>query len=427
MESQVTKLPKSAIKLTITVSPKDMGKYFAEAVKQVAAQVNIEGFRKGKAPRKVLEDRVGKEQIEHQALELAVTDSYYQAVKEHDLKPISRPQTDAPHNHGELETKGLTYTATVPVLPAVDLGKYQSVKVKPTKPEFSDKQVDEAFEQLRRSRASQAQVDRPAKDGDQVEIDFVGKVGGKEFPGGKSENHPLTLGQGNFIPGFEEHLGAMRKDQVKTFKVKFPKDYHEATLAGKDAEFTVTMKQIQEVRLPEATDKFAEGFGAKSLLDLKTRLRENLQQEKEQQAKHATELAVVEKVVATAKTEVPDALVEEELTRMLAELRQQIERQGLPYEKYLEQLKKTEDDIRKEQRGEAERRVKISLVLNTIQEAEKVAPTDAAVKAEVDQQLAQAPDQQTKDRVNGDEFKQYVRRILANRMVVERLVKRATE
>lgn len=430
MDVELKELPKSEVSLKISISPEEMQGYFEQAVKKLAGQANLPGFRKGKAPRSVLEQRAGPHYIAHEAMELAVAESYYRAVTKHDLKPIGRPKTDLGDEHDDLEKSGLSFTATVPVLPPVELGDYKKVSVKPKQSEYSDKQVDEALEQLRKGRAGFAQVTRAAKEGDRVEIDFVGKQGaGKdkaEVPGAKSENHPLVIGQGGFIPGFEDELAGMQAGQVKTFTVTFPKEYHEKSLAGKPVEFTVTVRQVQETQLPELGDGFAKGFGAKSLKDLRERLAENLKREKEQEARQQTEREVMDKVVGQAKVEVPDTLVDEELTRMFAEFKQHVERQGIPLDKYLEQTGKTEDDFRKDQRGEAGKRVKMSLVLNAVQERENVEVPDQRVQEEVEAQLATAPDDKTKEQIRGDEFKAYVRRILGNRQTVDKLIEYAT-
>ena len=278
MEITVEQQPKSTIKLSVTVTPEEMSGYFKRALQQVANEVHISGFRKGKAPRASLEARVGKHYVAHQAMDLALTDSYYQAVTEKNLKPIGRPKTEvAEADHEKLEQTGMRYTATVAVLPEVKLGKYQEVRVKPAPSAFEEKLVDETIEQLRKGRADSAQVERAAKAGDRVEIDFVGKHKGKEVPGAKSENHPLVIGEDNFVPGFSEQVVGMKSGQVKEFPVKFPKDYHEQTLAGQAVEFTVTMRQVQEIKVPAFDDDFAKSFGANSADDLRKRLRENLE------------------------------------------------------------------------------------------------------------------------------------------------------
>jgi trigger factor len=425
MKSTVKNLPKSSVQLSVTVTPDEMKEYFAEAVKALSEQVEIQGFRKGKAPRNLVETKVGKGALAHEAIERAVTESYYKAVMEHKLRPVSRPQTDFEHTHDGLEENGFSFTATVAVVPDVKLGDYKKISVKPEKSTYTDKLVDEAIEQLLASRASFAQVTRAAKKGDRVEIDFVGKVDGKEFEGGKSENHPLVLGEGSFIPGFEDQLVGAASGQVKTVKVTFPKDYHAKNLAGKKAEFDVTVKQVQERQLPKADDEFAKSLGAKSADDLRTRLAENLKAEKDAEANRATEQKVVDAAVDKATVEIPAALIDEELDAMMAEMKQQITGQGMPYEAYLKHLGKTEDQIREEQRQQAERRVKMSLVLNALQEAEKIEPSAERVKKEVDQQLAGAPDDETRKRIKGDDFKRYVTRVLGNQMAVERLMELA--
>lgn len=426
MNISIVRQPKSKVSLTISIEPKEMAAYFERASGQLAREVSVPGFRHGKAPRSVLASRVGPEYLTRQALEIAVTDSYYEAVKKHHLKPIARPQTDIPTEPAHLERDGLTFTATVDVMPEVELGEYRSVKIKPIASVYTDKLLNETLAQLRKSRSTFNDVDRAAQAGDRVEIDFVGTLKGKEVTGAKSENHPTVIGEDNFIPGFSDQLKKMRAGQIKKFKLKFPKDYREDSLAGQKVEFTVTMRKIQEVALPELDDAFAKGFGATSLKDLKQRLEENLRREKESEARRETEMAVVEKVMDQSSVEIPEAIVEEELSKMMGEFRQNVDQQSLPYDDYLKHLGKTEADIRSESRPEAERRAKMSLVINAIQRKENIVPDQKAVQAEIDQQLALAQDDQTKERIKTDEFKQYATHVLGNRLTVAKLVEWAS-
>lgn len=425
MNSTVEKLPKSAIKLTITIAPEDMKQYVAKAAERLGSQIEIKGFRKGKVPPAVVESKVGKDQLAHEAFELAVADAYYQAILEHKLRPVGQPKTDLNHEHSDLQKTGISFTATVPVVPDVKLGNYQELKVKPVESKYSETQVDETIEQLRNSRASFAQVARAAREGDRVEIDFVGSKDGQEFEGGKSQNHPLVVGEGTFIPGFEENVPGLKAGDQKKFKITFPKDYRQTDLAGQEVEFAVTMKQVQERALPKLDDSFAASLGAKSMDDLRKRLSDNLKKEKGAEAGRETEMKLLDEIVKQSTVEVPDALVEEELNGMMAELRQQIENQGLPFEKYLEQLGKKEDELRKEYHDEAGKRVTLSLVLNALQEAEKIEPTDEQVKAEVEKQLATVTEPKDQERIKSDEFRQYVRRVLGNRMTVNKLMQTA--
>lgn len=426
MDINVEPQPKSTVKVTVTITPAEMSEYFEQAARQLAPQVNVPGFRRGKVPRSVLAKQIGPGYLAHQALEVAVTDSYYQAVKKHNLQPIASPTTDIPHDDASLEKDGLTYTAVVPVMPEVDLGDYQNVKITPTASDFKADIVKETLEQLRRSRAENKAVDRPAAKGDRVEIDYVGTLKGNEFEGGKSENHPLVLGEDNFIPGFADQILGMHQGAVKKFKIKFPKDYHEPTLANQKVEFTVTLRTVEEVVLPDLTDEFAKQFGADSMKDLQKRLEENLRQEKENEARRATEMQVMDAVLDTATVEVPEILIEEELEKMVGEFRQGVEQQGLPYDKYLEHIGKSEDDIKAESSDEAAKRAKLSLVLNKIQATEKITASPKEVQAEIDAQLKVSPDQETTDRIQGEEFRRYVTRIVGNRTTLQKLVKRAT-
>lgn len=404
-----------------------MGKYFDAAAAELSQTQSFKGFRAGKAPRAVVEAKLGAEAVRQQALELAIADAYYQAVTKEQLRPIGRPETDLKDVRlAELESKGLTFEATVAVVPNVTLGDYQKVKVKPASVKFSDKDVTETLEQLRRSRAEFKDVTRAAQKGDRVEIDFVGTLKGKEIEGGKSENHPLIIGEDNFIPGFAEELIGMQDGQVKEFKITFPKEYHQPTLSGQKVTFTVTLHGVQERVIPKLDQELAKGFGAKDVDDLKKRLAENIRHEREHEAKQQTEGEVVDKIVAKATVELPPVLVDEEFERMMGELRTQTERQGIPFDDYLKQLGKTEADLKDEQRPEAEKRVKTSLVLNELQKQENIQPDDATVDAEINQQLAQAPDEETKQQIQSDEFRQYVRRVVGNRLVVATLVERAT-
>ncbi len=426
MQIDVEKLPKSTVKLTVRIEPAEMGEYLDVAARQLSDQVNVPGFRKGRAPRSVLAQRVGPEYLAQQGREIAVQDSYYQAVKKHDLKPLTRPETDLPSQAAHLERDGLTYSAVVSVMPQVVLGDYKSVKVKPATVDYSDKLVEETLGQLRKSQAEFKDVDRPAAKGDRIEIDFVGRHKGEEVEGAKSENHPLILGEDSFMPGFADNLVKLRTGDTKKFKIKFPKDYREKGLAGQKVEFTVTAKSVQEQVLPDLDEAYAKKMGAKSLADLRQRLADNLRQEKEAEAQRETEMAVLEKVMDQSTVEIPEIIVEEELGKMLAEYRQSIERQGLPFDKYLEQMGKTEADIREESRPEAEKRAKMSLVLNAVQAQETLKPAAKEVQAELERQAAAAPDQETMERIQTDDFRHYVEHILGNRLAVTKLVEYAT-
>jgi trigger factor len=426
MKAVVTPAEQSTVHLSVELTPDEMAKHYDAVVRDLARQVSVKGFRKGKVPRAVLEQRFGAEYIAGQVLERAVSMSYYDAVTEHKLQPVAHPQTTLPDNRSQLDQTGLSYTAIVPVLPEIKLGDYQAVRVKPTPSEYKPELVDEAIEEIRKGQATFTDVDRPAQPGDRVEIDFVGSRKGVEVEGAKSENHPLIIGEDNLIPGFSDQLKKMRTGQVKTFKIRFPKEYHEKSLAGEKVEFTVTMKRLQERVLPALDDAFAKQLGVASLDELREKLSDNLQEEKRQEARRRTEDAVLEAVLGKAKVEVPQALIDEEAHRMVHEIERSAQAQGIPFEKYLEHLGKTHDELAHEQIGEAQQRVKTAFVLNEIAQEEKVAADSTVVQLEIDRQLAQATPEQ-REKIETDEFRRSVERAVRNQAVIDSLVTRATE
>ncbi len=426
MKAVVKPGEQSTVHLSVELSPAEMTKHYDVVVKELAGQVSVKGFRKGKVPRAVLEQRFGAEYIAAQVLERAVSMSYYDAVNEHKLQPVANPQTTLPENRSQLDQTGLSYSAIVPVLPKVELGEYQAVKVKSLESDFKPEQVDQAIDEIRKGQATFNDVDRPAQSGDRVEIDFVGSRKGVEVEGAKSENHPLIIGEDNLIPGFSDQLKKMRTGQVKTFKIRFPKEYHEKSLAGEKVEFTVTMKRLQERVLPDIDDAFAKKLGVGSLEELREKLTENLKEEKRQEARRKTEDAVLEAVLAKASVDIPNALIDEEAHRMVHEIERSAQAQGIPFEKYLEHLGKTHDELAAEQTGEAERRVKIAFVLNEIAEREKIAADSTVVQLEIDRQLASATPQQ-RESIETDEFRRSVERAVRNQAVIDALLTRATE
>jgi trigger factor len=426
MESTVTPAGKSTVRLDIKLTAAEMQRYFDRAAHRLAEQVRIDGFRKGKVPRSVLEQRFGAGYLADQAAELALTDSYYQAVMKHKLQTIGRPDVQLPEDRSHLEQGGFAYTATAAVVPKVSLGDYRSIKTKPVKSAYREAVVKETLAKLQEGRAEASEVKRPARVGDRVEIDFIGRRRGQPVPGAQSENHPLVIGEDNFVPGFSEKLVGLTAGKRTTFKLKFPKDYRESSLAGANVEFEVTMKRVQVMKVPLLDDAFAKQFGAKTLDDLRKRLAENHRQEADDEARRATQQVALEALLKKASVELPDALVEEELNRMFAEFREQLDRQGIPYEKYLEHLGKSEDELRKEQRTEAERRVKLSLVVNTLAEVEKIVPTEAQVTSELKRQQELAGEGADPASLKSEEFRNYVVRVLTNRLAVEWLTKHAT-
>jgi trigger factor len=426
MKVEKEKLPKSQIKLIIEVSASQVDKFLNQALKRLAWEVKIPGFRSGKVPRFMLEQEVGTRRIHEQTLQIAIPRTYFQAISQGKITPIARPEIKvlkfAPGNP-------LLYEAIVSVFPEVILDDYRkkvsSLSLKPEKISVKQKDIDEALLALQKSKAEFIPTSRPAQKGDRVEIDFEATLGGIPIEKGKSQNHPLIIGDGLFVPGFEDNLVGMKKGEQKEFSIVFPRDYYKKELALKKVDFKVSIKDIQEVKLSPLDDKFAQQIGKiNTILELKQDIKKRLQKEADQIQKIEFESKIIQRVVNEAQTEIPEILIEEELNSMLSELKTRLEAQGLKLEQYLKNIKKTEEDLKKEHREEAERRIKTVLVLNKIALKEKIEVEDKEVENEIDKMIKAYPKDKDKikEKFSQEKDKQYIKNLLRNQKTIERLV-----
>ncbi|OGB74656.1 trigger factor, partial [candidate division Kazan bacterium RIFCSPHIGHO2_01_FULL_49_10] len=261
------KVEKNQIKAIVTLHIALDATEWAEALKNASAkiseQIEVKGFRKGKAPMDVVTAQVGETRILSEASELSINQYYYQAIVQEEVSPVGPPKIIV----DEIGlNKPLKFTAEIAVMPEIELGDYQKIKVKPEKVEITDEQIDNVLKNLQRREVSFKEIEREAKPGDWVEIDFDGKLDGVSFDGGKSANHPLIIGDGVLLPDFEEALVGMKAGEEKTFPVNFPKDYHQANLAGKKTEFSAKLHKVKEVQSPELNDEFAKKISDKPTL-----------------------------------------------------------------------------------------------------------------------------------------------------------------
>lgn len=385
MQTKVEKLKKSKIKLTITLEPKELVRYFKNAYDSIAPTIKLDGFRPGKAPRPLTESAIGVTRILSQALDEAINESYIKALKEEHLSPIASPaiKVNKYPNYGQTEeeiSNGFEFEMEFLTLPEVILGDYSKVKVgKPAVEDVKDEDIQKILDNLKKQKASFAEVDRTAQMGDFAEITFEGSLKGVRMDAMCSKNHPLVLGEKSLIPGFEEEVVGMKKGDKKTFKIKFPKDYHSKELAGKDTEFNVELVNLKEVKLPEVDDVFAADFGQKSVKDLKDAIKKNLAVEYEKKYQNDLESRILDKVLPLVKTEISDELIEKEIDRMVHDYEHQLEHMGMKLESYLSSMKKTIEDIRKDMRSTAEKNVKVGLMLGKIIEQQKLDQNDPEV------------------------------------------------
>lgn len=414
--------PKSQMKLTVTLSVDDMQPYLQKAAEELSKEYKIEGFRPGKASLGIVVQKLGATAVWEAAAEHAVRKSFVNAILERNIQTIGRPhihvQKLAPDNE-------FVYTAEIAIVPEVKLADYQALRVKKPESKVSAEETDKAMEELRDMMATETVVDRAAQTGDKVEVDFDLHIDHVAVEGGSSKQHPIRIGSKQFIPGFEENLVGMKKDEQKTFSLPFPKDYHNKDLAGKSGDFSVTMKSVFEVKKPELNDDFAKKAGRfQTVAELRAQLEKNLLSEATDKADAAYEREVIDALIAKSTFgELPAVLVENELEKMIHELQEQVMQQGgLKFEDYLKGLKKSVDDLKKEFRPQAERRVKAALLIRQVAKQEKIEATKDEVESEVQQTLTmyQGNDEILKQ-INTEDYRDYVRSIIVNRHVLQKL------
>jgi len=388
MDYTVKKLPKSEVELTIIVPEEKLENYKKKASEEVSKDVKIPGFRPGHVPVDVLSQHVDQKYIIARAQELAVQYSYADAVIKEKLQVVSRPKI-----HIEKDSP-LTFTATVAVLPEIVIKDYKSIKVDKKPIKVDQKEIDEVLDDFKKYTTTYKDIERAAKKDDRVEIDFEGfDHENKVLPNTKSENHPVIIGSGSLVPGFEDNLIGLKKDDKKEFHLVFPKDYHKKDFQEKKVTFKVQMKAVKEPVTPEMTEELIEKMTGKkeSLADFKKTIEKNVMARKETEAKHDRENKYIEELIKKAKIELPEALIDEEVEYILEDMKADVQEKGMEFEKYLEQSKTTEDDLKKKFRGEAEKRLKIRLSLQHLIAEEKLEVSEEEVKAEFNKMKAVYP------------------------------------
>lgn len=417
----IRKLPNSQLEMKISVPAAELEKFLDMAAEELSKNMKIAGFRPGKAPRKIVEQQIGSEKVLAHAAEKAVKKSYIDSITKNKIEAVGEPEITitkiAPGND-------LEYKAIVGIMPEISLGDYRKrVKgVKKSEPEkIKLEEIQKELEILRKSRAKLISVSRGAKKDDGVEIDFEVLVDGKEIEGGKSQNHPLTIGESYFIPGFEENLIGMEAGGEKEFALEFPKDYHKKELAGKPAKFKVKMKLVQKKELPEINDDFAKSLGNfESLESLKKSVLEGLGMERKKKNEEKRRQEILEKVISEFQSEIPEVLIKNELEKMMAEFEQNIAGMGMKLDDYFRSIKKTQDEVRVGWKENAEKRVKSALALREIARLENLNPESAEIEEEMNKTLSYFKSQGDMEKnVDMEKLYDYVKGILTNEKVLK--------
>ena len=382
MSVAVEKLEKNMAKLTIEVSAEDLEKAMQAAYQKAKGRISLSGFRKGKAPRKMIEQMYGKGIFLEDAANALIPEHYSKAVEECELEIVSQPEIAVTQAE---PGKAFIFTAEVAVKPEVTLGEYKGVEVPKSETEVTDEDVEAELkkEQEKNSRTVTVE-DRGAENGDITTIDFEGFVDGEAFEGGKGTDYPLTLGSGSFIPGFEDQLvGSKAGDHVEV-KVTFPEEYQAKELAGKEAVFQCDVKKVEAKELPELDDDFAQDASEfDTLAEYKEDIKKNLTEKKEKEARAAKENAAVDKAIENAEMEIPDAMVATQTRQMLDDFARRMQSQGLTMEQYFQFTGMTAEKMQEEMKPQALKRIQTRLVLEKIAEVENIQPTQEEVDEEI--------------------------------------------
>ena len=382
MSLQVENLEKNMAKLTIEVPASEFEKALQSAYNKQKKSISVPGFRKGKVPRQMVEKMYGPEIFYEDAANELIPTAYEEELKNCDLEIVSRPTVDIVQiKKGE----NFIFTAEVAVKPEVTLGEYKGMEVDKTSTRVTQKEVEAKIKEEAEKNARTVTVEgRPVQDGDEVILDFEGFVDGEAFEGGKGENYPLTIGSGSFIPGFEEQLVGTEAEKEVEVKVTFPEEYHAEELKGKEAVFKCTVHEIKEKQIPEIDDEFAAEVSEFDTLDeYKADVKAKIKEQKENEGKQKKEDQAVEKAVANAAMEIPEAMIDEQVRQMVNEFAQNMQYQGISFEQYCQITGMTLEKIQEETRPQAVKRIETRLVLEAIAKAENIEVTEERLDEEI--------------------------------------------
>jgi trigger factor len=422
MQITTTPAPKSTIILEVEVPAERLTTAVGEAARALSRRTKVPGFRPGKAPRGVLEAVLGHGAVLEEAVDRLVQSAYRDALIEKEILPLTNGDVEIVQAE---EGKPLIFKATVPVRPEVQLGDYRDFNFRPEIETIDGAKVDKVIEELRDQNASLSPVeDRGAQKGDYAVIKYEGTRDGVAFDGGSTERMPLIIGEDRLIPGFEDELVGLSVGDTKGFDITFPADYGEETLAGQEAHFEVELRELREKVLPDEDDDFARSMGDfTDLANLREEVKKRLERNALDKARHGFSEKIIEYAVANSTIDLPDILVEQEVEVMHDEFRAALTRQGITEDAYTKVSGKSHEALHDDFRPDAEKRVRVLLVLSKVAEAENLTISDADVQAEIAKgQERYAGDQKLAKYFASERGQNYIRSTLRRSRVVEKLV-----
>ncbi|MEK7073535.1 MAG: trigger factor, partial [Patescibacteria group bacterium] len=405
--------------LTITLEADEIQSELAAAAARISEQMKLDGFRPGKAPYDVVKQKTGEMAIWQEAAEDIVRHSFVKAIMQENVATVGQPQielvTFAPGNP-------LVYKATAPILPGISkLADYRSISVARKSADVSDADVDRAIEELRRMQTREQEIDRPATDKDKIVVDMHMFLDNVPLDGGQTKNHGVVLSEEAYVPGLTKELTGLKKGDEKTFTLPFPADHFQKNIAGKNVEFKVRVSSVVELTPPELNDAFAATLGQKTVAELKTLLKSNLESEAKEKEEQRVELEMLEKIVdKTTFDDIPDQLVTQETTRMVEELGASLKERGMEFGEYLRSLKKSRQDIQLDFAPQAIRRVKTAIVIRDIGRAEKIEADDAEVMKHVEEAMNHyKQDPEAQKHISSEDYAESLKIRMRNRKTIE--------
>ena len=371
------------VELTLTVSQEEFGKGLDTAFEKVREEIKVEGFRKGKIPRKMFEQKFGVESLYNDALDAVLPDMYTEALKSEEINPVDYPEWEIKEIDAQT---GLVATATVWVRPTVELGAYKGLEVTKLSTDVTEEEIQAEIDKLAATQSEMILKDGAAELGDTAVIDYEGFKGDVAFDGGKGENHSLELGSNSFIPGFEDQVVGMTAGDTKDIELTFPEEYHAPDLAGAAVVFKVTLHEVKTRQLPTVDDEFVKDLdreGIETVDALKADITEKLEANKKQEAENHVVNSIVEQAIANATFEVPAVMVENEIKNMIDRMGQQYQQQGISFEMFLQLTGQTMEALESQMRPQATQNVDQQLVVDAIVKAENVEVTEEDLEKEL--------------------------------------------